>query len=607
MLRKGYVINDTYRVEGLLGTGGMATVYEVTQIRFGKKMAMKLIHPVFAAHENYRERFLAEAHLLGTLNHPNIINVTDVHITAEGTPYMVMELLRGRTLGRFLQEKGPLPLEVALSLVRQVAHALHAAHRHEPPVVHRDLTPANIFLCDHGEDSFFVKVLDFGIAKWHHPEKGVRTEGPVAMGTPPYMSPEQIAAENVDERTDQFALAAILYEMVSGRMAFMREGDTADKMRHRVCHEEPPLLESYAVEPVVRRALSKRREDRYATVAEFMAALGIPITGRGLTGLVMLPVGASVQSGGLGAPGPVSSAPPLTPPISAPSSPPPEDTHRMALMDIADLMGSGGGDAVQAGRIEAPVAASGGEGAGAGAAGGDSGGFLDDMDAAMRDTIVSPDGAIRGRLLPPPMPPSVEAPSQEPPPKKPTPPNEGADSLSWFYKVAMVAAMILLCGGVAMLIKRWLLQTPQGGPLDAMSIGAFDLSPGVDLMPSVDLLPAMDLLSPPDLLPPKDLSPAPDLRPKSSHHHQTCTLQLAVQGTDGQVFKDCMVYLRLGEKYQLDATYIHNLHVYQFTGSGMPGASLEAHKKFANCMELKLAKKGRGLPSKFKVTSACAK
>src|ERR1700712_4661071 len=189
MLQPGHVINETYRVERLLGSGGMADVYVVTHMRMPRKFALKVMRLEFNTRQAFLDRFNQEGEILATIRHPHIVDVTDRNQLPDGNPYLVMELLDGEDLSTFLTRTGSLSVPVALRICGQIGDALEAAHK--VGVVHRDLKPSNIFLSKEGQVLNFVKVLDFGIAKMTSTDKTPMTAPAALMGTPAYMAPEQ--------------------------------------------------------------------------------------------------------------------------------------------------------------------------------------------------------------------------------------------------------------------------------------------------------------------------------------------------------------------------------------------------------------------------------
>lgn len=274
MLQPGHLFKDTYRVEKLLGAGGMAEVYLVAHTRLPRHFALKLMHIEGSDRRDFLDRFRQEAEILARLRHPHIVDVIDWDYTPEGKPYLVMEFLEGETLDSFIHRASPLSVPVALNICSQIGEALEAAHT--AGVVHRDLKPSNIFLDKHGNKPNFVKVLDFGIAKVARIEETPLTSRSAIMGTPGYMAPEQAMGkvDLIDARADQFALAAILYEMVAGKPAFYEPGETIYAILTRIIEEMPLPLQNLQINRAVMRALAKMPEDRFPTLKEFLAATG---------------------------------------------------------------------------------------------------------------------------------------------------------------------------------------------------------------------------------------------------------------------------------------------------------------------------------------------
>ena len=274
----GTVIADTYTIEALLGRGGMGSVFLASHNRLpGKKVAIKMLHPDLAD-EEVLARFKREAQIATQLDHPNIVRVDDFITLPDGTPCMLLEYLQGETLAQRLRA-GPLPLEHALSIVRQVGSALSAAHR--AGIVHRDLKPQNIFLVASEHDGRAIeiaKVLDFGISKIRGSQT-VKTQESSLLGTPQYMAPEQATGQHaaVDERTDVFAFGSIVYEMLAGQPAF--QGASIPEVVFKVVYEQPASLAELvpalpaSIVAAVARAMAKPLDERFATVGGFVEAL----------------------------------------------------------------------------------------------------------------------------------------------------------------------------------------------------------------------------------------------------------------------------------------------------------------------------------------------
>jgi eukaryotic-like serine/threonine-protein kinase len=281
-LMPGVVVAETYEITRLIGRGGMGAVWEAKHLRLpGRFVAIKVLLGGGGSPE-ILVRFRREAEIASRLGHPNIVEAVDFNTLPDGTPYQVLERLTGENLAERLL-RGPISLAETMALVRQMASGLAAAHREG--VVHRDLKPENIFLCPVPDDSDVprIKILDFGISKIRGAQT-FKTQEAVVMGTPQYMSPEQAAGNNqaVDQRTDVFALAAIVYEMLSGQRAF--SGDNVLTVMVQVMQGEPTPLAKVmpslpaSVVAAVESAMIKDLNKRCPNVDAFVLAL----TGRTL-------------------------------------------------------------------------------------------------------------------------------------------------------------------------------------------------------------------------------------------------------------------------------------------------------------------------------------
>jgi Tol biopolymer transport system component len=259
-----------YRITALLGAGGMGEVYRAHDERLGRDVAVKVLRQEATADPDRQRRFAAEARAASALNHPNILTVFDVGME-QGTPYIVTELVSGEPLKAVIA-RGPVPIRKTLDLGIQVAAGLAAAHH--AGIIHRDINPANIMVTDKG----LIKILDFGLAKSMRPESTVagmdsgRTAPGFVAGTATYMSPEQVKAETLDHRTDQFSFGLVLYEMISGQTAFARTS-AVGTMAAIVEDRARPLGELNAATPAplrwcVERCLEKDREARYASTTD---------------------------------------------------------------------------------------------------------------------------------------------------------------------------------------------------------------------------------------------------------------------------------------------------------------------------------------------------
>ena len=257
----------------------MGAVYEASHARLDGRYAVKFLHPDFSSrHPAALARFRREARITSALRHPGIVQVIDFNTPADGPPFLVMEYLEGQSLGKVIAREAPFPLSRVVDITGQIASALSAVHRQG--VIHRDLNPSNIFvLATEGDQPERVKVFDFGISKIRWASKNI-TGTLQVLGTPQYMAPEQAEgrAKDLDPAADQFSLAAIVYEMLTGHAAFT--GDTLATVAYQVVHAEPEPLARFrsdlspGLEAVLARGLAKDRRDRFESVAAFAVAFG---------------------------------------------------------------------------------------------------------------------------------------------------------------------------------------------------------------------------------------------------------------------------------------------------------------------------------------------
>ena len=271
----GTLLADRYRIERLLGIGGMGKVYRAEHVHMRKPMAIKVLHPQMKWVSDVVARFEREAIAAGRIEHPNVAAATDFGQLDDGAFYMVMEYLEGHDLADLLAEHGHVTQRRAVRIGLQIAEALSAAH--EAGVVHRDLKPENVFLLERPDEPEFVKVLDFGIAKINLEEIGggeQLTKMGTVFGTPQYMAPEQAAGKTVDHRADLYTVGVLLYEMVQGRQPF-NDDDMVRVLSMQIESPPPPLPEW--VDPVfselIMRTLSKDPDDRPQSAGELAGAL----------------------------------------------------------------------------------------------------------------------------------------------------------------------------------------------------------------------------------------------------------------------------------------------------------------------------------------------
>jgi serine/threonine protein kinase len=259
-----------YRIERLLGEGGMGKVYEAEERLSGRRVALKVLRPELARSEPARRLFGNEMSILARLDHPNVVRCLAC-AEIDGELVMALELLEGRTLRQLLATDDALDWQRALSIVQQIASALRAAHEHEPPIVHRDLKPENVMILADGT----IKVTDFGIAKVLAALGSATTH---SVGTLQYMSPEQIDASPIDARSDLYALGLVLYELLTGRPPF--ESSSPRELLNMQCTKTPPPLPDSVrralprgIERLLFELLEKSPDERPGSAADVLHAI----------------------------------------------------------------------------------------------------------------------------------------------------------------------------------------------------------------------------------------------------------------------------------------------------------------------------------------------
>lgn len=271
---KGRVIDGRYRIDSLIGIGGMGSVYRATRVLIGDDVAIKILHTERVADPQAAERFRREAQAAARLKHPNAVSIYDFGISSDGLQYLVMELVEGDSLRQLIKQHGVVEPAIAAEITAQTCAALDEAHRQQ--IVHRDVKPDNIIVnpSPHG---LRVKVLDFGIAKLRDDAASHLTQTGSVMGTPHYMSPEQCLGEELDARADIYSMGIVLYEMLCGRVPFNSPVSTAVVVQH--VNQPPPPLRSFntgispQLEATVFHALQKQREARPPSAGAFARAL----------------------------------------------------------------------------------------------------------------------------------------------------------------------------------------------------------------------------------------------------------------------------------------------------------------------------------------------
>jgi serine/threonine-protein kinase len=306
-----------YRAISLLGEGGMGAVYLAEHPGIGRRVAVKVLHKNYIRDENLLTRFLNEARAANAIRHPNIIEILDSGTIADGTPFLVMELLEGESLGNRIRRVGALPLQTAVEFCYQTASALGAAHK--KGIVHRDLKPDNLYVIPdpHDPERERIKVLDFGIAKLQmSANDSVKTRTGTLMGTPIYMSPEQCrGTKTVDHRSDIYSLGIIFFEMLCGQPPFVSEGFGELVNMHLNVAPPAPSSQNPNVTPtldaIVLKMLAKNPEERFADMGELQIAL------KSSGGSMFVVRGSQASSPDIGKGAPAKPGNPITAPPNA--------------------------------------------------------------------------------------------------------------------------------------------------------------------------------------------------------------------------------------------------------------------------------------------------
>jgi serine/threonine-protein kinase len=278
-VREGDVLASKYRVERVLGMGGMGVVVAAHHIQLDQKVALKFLLPDALSNSEAVARFAREARAAVRIRSEHVARVIDVGTLPNGAPYMVMEYLDGGDLAAWLKERGPVPVEQAVEFVLQASEAV--AEAHALGIIHRDLKPANLFCIRRADGRLAIKVLDFGISKMTQfgaSGPGAMTHASALMGSPLYMSPEQMrSAKSVNSQTDIWALGIILFELLTGKPPFLAE--SLPELAYNVGANPPPSLRGIrpaipaGLETVILRCLEKDRSHRFRNVAELALAL----------------------------------------------------------------------------------------------------------------------------------------------------------------------------------------------------------------------------------------------------------------------------------------------------------------------------------------------
>ena len=272
-LKIGAVFADKYKIEKMLGSGGISTVYLAHHLLLDKLVALKMLHTHFASEARYVQRFQREAKAMSHMSHPNVVGVYDFGISIHGQAYLVMDYLEGQSLGELTDEHGPLSWREAVPIFLDIGEGLR--HAHAQKIIHRDLKPANVMLIKHPVKGRIAKIVDFGLAKGTDLSSRLTQTGDI-MGSPAYMSPEQARGGEVDERSDIYSLGALMYECLVGRPPIMGATIYETLLLHATRAPEP-FPDDIEVPPWLKRcvfkSLEKQVQDRQHSVEELLSEL----------------------------------------------------------------------------------------------------------------------------------------------------------------------------------------------------------------------------------------------------------------------------------------------------------------------------------------------
>lgn len=274
MAKVGDILNNEYKLIKLIGSGGFGDVFIAYNINLEKKVAIKVLHPQYMNNSEILERFRRDAIAAAKLDHKHIREVFNLKMSQEGQYFIIMKYVEGETLDKLMKRGGILPIKTVLTIIKQLLSALDYAHVNE--IIHRDIKPENIILVDTDNGTCFIKLLDFGIAKFK--EAKITVTG-MTLGTPSYESPEQVKdSANVDIRTDIYSIGVIMYEMLTGRLPYEGKDNIniIVKIVSRTSFANPSSLNgavSQQLEDMILKAMSWNRNDRFNDCKEFMRYL----------------------------------------------------------------------------------------------------------------------------------------------------------------------------------------------------------------------------------------------------------------------------------------------------------------------------------------------
>ncbi len=286
-LKVGGLVADRYEIVSIIGEGGMGLVYKARHVLMNRYVALKIIRCELVANLTLMQRFQQEAQAVSKLQHLNIVTVYDFGVTPEGTPYLVMDYLNGRSLSDIIVENGRLHLDQATEIFIQACHALQ--HAHEKGIIHRDFKSSNLMICKDGH-RVVVKVVDFGMAKLLRPDADdpqiqELTQTGEIFGSPLYMSPEQCRGQRLDERSDIYSMACVMYYALTGTPPFLGE-NVLDTLQRQIHDDPAPMDVDHCVqipadfEAIIMKALRKNPENRYQNISEMLIDLEAVAAGR---------------------------------------------------------------------------------------------------------------------------------------------------------------------------------------------------------------------------------------------------------------------------------------------------------------------------------------